>query len=498
VDVVLSHIVKRFGRITACDDISLRLAPGRVHGLVGENGAGKSTLMRLLCGLLSPEAGTVVVDGAPLTRLTPRAAACRGIGMLPQDPLDFPALTVWENFALGGGPMPSRRQAMARLAAACRRLGLDLPAEAPVARLGLAERQQLELARLLDRGTRLLILDEPTTGISPAQRKALFAMLRDFVADGDRLAVLVTHKLAEALALCHEVSVLRQGRLVGHFDAPLDQPAILAAMFGGQAAVSLAEASPARPAGPLDGPALARLDDVTFVDDAAVLEHLDFTARPGEIVGLAGIAGSGQVVFLRGLAGLARAVAGRLTVSGRALAGQGLNRFLAAGIRSLPAARLEQGLFPGLSPLDHLRLAFPGQGRDAAALFRSRCRETFRLTDTPNAPAASLSGGNQQRLLLSLIPDDTVLLLADNPTRGLDAASVAQVWEHFRERSARGTTIIFASEDLDEIQARADRILLFFNRRIVADLPGGTDPNGAARPLGDLLTGLVDSGQVRT
>jgi len=287
--------------------------------------------------------------------------------------------------------------------------------------------------------------------------------------------------------------VLRQGRLVGRFTAPLDRSALLGAMFGAKTAAAMAAQPVSRPARPAEKEPLVRLDDVSFADETVVLDHLDFRAWPGEIIGLGGIAGSGQEVFLRGLAGWARTVAGRLTVAGRALAGKGLAAFLGAGIRSLPAARLEQGLFPGLSPRSHLRLAFPGQGPDLTDLFRSRCVGTFRLTDTPDIPATALSGGNQQRLLLSLIPDDTRLLLADNPTRGLDAASIAQIWDHFRQRAARGTTIVFASEDLDELQARADRILLFFNRAIVADL---ADPAGA--PLGDLLTGLsVGPTQVR-
>ncbi|EHJ48035.1 Monosaccharide-transporting ATPase [Solidesulfovibrio carbinoliphilus subsp. oakridgensis] len=485
-DVVLSRIVKRFGALTANDDVTVTLAAGRIHGILGENGAGKSTLMRVLCGVLAPDAGTITVDGRDYGRLSPETAGRLGIGMLTQDPLDFPPLTVWENFSLGGGPVVPRSQARERLAEACARMGFCLLPDATVSSLTVAERQQLELARLFDRDVRLLILDEPTTGISPAQKEALFDVLRRFVADGDRIVALVTHKLTEARELCDKVYVLRQGRLAGAFDAPLDPPALLSTMFGAETAALAAAAPPPAPAVQTGDAPLVRLSDVVFADEKTVLDSLSLTVRPGEIVGLAGISGGGQEAFLRGLAGIAPAIAGRLEVGGEPLTGRPHERFLAAGIHYLPAARLEEGLFGGLSLLDHVRLAFPDRRREAAAIFRDRCVGRFRLTDTPNAPAASLSGGNQQRLLLSLIPDATRLLLADNPTRGLDAASIAQIWDHFRDRAAAGAAVVFFSEDLDELLAHAGRVIVFYNRAVAAELAAGPFDAGA---VGDLMTG---------
>lgn len=485
-DVVLSRIVKRFGPLAANDDVTVALASGRIHGILGENGAGKSTLMRVLCGVLAPDAGTITVDGRDHDRLTPESASRLGIGMLTQDPLDFPPLAVWENFALGGGPVVARGEARERLAEACGRMGFCLLPDASVSSLTVAERQQLELARLFDRDVRLLILDEPTTGISPAQKEVLFNVLRRFVAQGDRTVALVTHKLAEARELCDRVYVLRQGRLAGAFDAPLDPPAILATMFGAENAALAAAAPPPPPPARAGAAPLVRLADAVFADDKTVLDPVSLAVRSGEIVGLAGISGGGQEAFLRGLAGIAPAVAGTLEAAGQSLAGRPHERFLAAGVHYLPAARLEEGLFGGLTLLDHVRLAFPDHRREAAAIFRDRCVGRFRLTDTPHAKAASLSGGNQQRLLLSLIPDDTKLLLADNPTRGLDAASIAQIWDHFRERAGAGATVIFFSEDLDELLAHAGRILVFYNRAVAADLPATACDAGL---VGDLMTG---------
>lgn len=485
-EVALSHIVKRFGTLVANDDVSLTLRPGTIHGLLGENGAGKSTLMRVLCGQHAPDAGEIIVDGLARARLTPDEAAGLGIGMLPQDPLDFPPLAVWENFALGGGPVLRRAEARARLGAVCQRMGFCLRPDIPVAELTVAERQHLELARLFDRDVRLLILDEPTSGISPAQKETLFAVLRAFVSDGERLVALVTHKLAEAKELCDAVSILRHGRLAGSFAAPFHSQDILTAMFGAEVA-SLAEAAPPPPPKPAAGamPVL-RARDLVIADDKAVLKDVGLDVLPGEIVGLAGISGGGQEALLRGLAGIAPCVAGSLEVAGRPLAGKPATTFLAAGVHYLPAARMEEGLFPGLTLLDHVRLAFPHQRAKAREIFAKRCVGRFRLTNTPDARADSLSGGNQQRLLLSLIPDETTLLLADNPTRGLDAASIAQIWDHFRERAAAGAAVVFFSEDLDELLAHAGRVLVFYNRDMAADLPAASlDPG----KVGDLMTG---------
>jgi len=505
VDVFLSHITKRYGRILANDGVDVALKPGRIHGLLGENGAGKSTLMRVLAGHVMCDDGFIEVDGTRHAGLTPTGAMDLGIGMLSQDPLDFPPLAAWENFTLGGRPR-TRRQARDRLAELSAGLGFSLRPDDPVERFTVAERQQLELTRLMDANVRLLILDEPTTGISPEQKDILFRILREFAADQGRIVILVTHKLAEAQELCHEVLVMRRGRMAGRFESPYDAGLLLETMFGPQAAQAAEEpeiaglaarkavgvcasAQASDRAG--GGPPLAELAEVSFSDEKSALPPVSLTLRPGEVVGVAGVAGGGQELFLRGLTGLARVRGGRFLLGGQDMRGQGVTGLSRAGVHFLPASRMEEGLFPGLSLADHARLGFPAEKGDIRDLFVRRFVERFHVPNQPAAPAASLSGGNQQRLLLSLIPDNTRLLVAESPTRGLDVASCAQVWEHLHALAAQGTAVVFSSEDLDEILARSGRILVFYNRRLAADAPAA---GLTVRDLGRHMTGRTAAG----
>ncbi|MEF3697923.1 ATP-binding cassette domain-containing protein, partial [Desulfolutivibrio sp.] len=497
-DVFLSRITKRYGRILANDGVTVALKPGRIHGLLGENGAGKSTLMRVLAGHVMCDGGFLEVDGVRHVGLTPAGAMALGIGMLSQDPLDFPPLPAWENFTLGGRPR-TRRQARDRLMELSENLGFSLRPDDPVERFTVAERQQLELTRLIDADVRLLILDEPTTGISPEQKDILFRILRDFAANQGRIVILVTHKLPEAEELCHEVLVMRRGRLAGSFTPPYDPGLLLETMFGpeaakaatepeitGEAAVAAIKVREAAP--PREAPALAELADVAFSDEKSALPPVSLSLRPGEVVGVAGVAGGGQELFLRGLAGLARIRSGRYGLGGADMRGRSMAAFSQAGVHFLPASRMEEGLFPGLSLADHARLGFPNERGDIRDLFKRRFVDRFHVPNQPGAPAASLSGGNQQRLLLSLIPDDTRLLVAESPTRGLDVASCAQVWEHLHALAAQGTAVVFSSEDLDEILARSGRILVFYNRRLAADAPAAGQ---TVRGLGRHMTGRI-------
>jgi simple sugar transport system ATP-binding protein len=305
------------------------------------------------------------------------------------------------------------------------------------------------------------------------------------------MVILVTHKLTEAEDLCHEVLVMRRGRLAGRFEPPYDAGTLLETMFGPAAAGGPALAGTADKAAPAgDAPArpghvaVAELHETAFSDEKSTLPPCSLAMRPGEIIGVAGVAGGGQELFLRGLAGLARARQGSFRLGGTQMRGRGLSAFLRAGVHFLPASRLEEGLFPGLSLADHARLGFPNERGDIRNLFSKRFVDRFHVPNQPTARAGSLSGGNQQRRLLSLIPDATRLPVAESPPRGLDVTSTIQVWEHLRGLAARGATVVFSSEDLDEILAQAGRILVFYNRRLVADLPAaGQTVQGLGRHM---------------
>jgi simple sugar transport system ATP-binding protein len=464
--VEFRDIHKYYGRVRANVGINLVLEPGRIYGLLGENGAGKSTLMRILAGHSQPTHGLVLFDGEPAHGLSPSQALATGVGMLYQDPLDFPALRVWENFRLGGVSRDKNSVSL-RLRELQEKFHFRLPPEARVSELTVGERQQLALLRLLDLGVKVLILDEPTTGISVTQKEMLFATMRQLAGDRGRTIVFVTHKLAEVEELCQEVIVLRKGRLVGQLAKPFQPDHLLGLMFGpdqerdgeGQLAQQ-----------PSEEEAL-RLEDVQLVGEKYTLNHISLKVRPGEIVGLAGLEGSGQELLLRGLAGLARVATGRLVLNGQELQSLPYLRFRQAGIHFLPAARLEQGLFPDLSLEEHFQLAFGSEKGGTAEVSVEEGIERFSIQAQPSSSARSLSGGNQQRLLLALIPAKIKLLLLEHPTRGLDHGSGRQVWNHLKQRCSQDTAILFSSADLDEIKAHSNRVLVFYNRQLIADRP---------------------------
>ncbi|AUX42879.1 ABC transporter [Sorangium cellulosum] len=469
--IELERIAKRFGSVRASDDVSLVLQAGAVHGLLGENGAGKSTLLRILGGFLRPDAGRLLFDGRPVALGSPADALAAGVGVLHQEPLDFPSLTVLESF-LVARPRPAgvflpRRAARAELLALAARFGFSVDPDEQVARLTLGERQQIELLRLLSLGVRALLLDEPTTGISAAQQEALFAALRRLKDDG-KAVVLVSHKLSDVEALCDRVTVLRQGKVAGEAEMPAGADRLVALMFG------KALAPPERAPTAAEGTALA-LEDVAFGDHRLDLHLPRLAVRRGEVLGLAGLEGSGQRLLLRLAAGLLRPRRGRVALGGADLTGRPYRAFLRAGAGYLPADRAREGLIPGLTLEEHVALRAPRPGlllhlresRRAA----ERAIEAFRIRGRPETRVELLSGGNQQRTQLSLLPADLRVLLLEHPTRGLDLDSSRWVWEQLLARCQGGTAVLFASSELDELLRYSDRILVFSGGRISRPVP---------------------------
>jgi simple sugar transport system ATP-binding protein len=465
--ITLRDIHKHYGQVRANSGVCMEIAQGSIHGILGENGAGKSTLMKILAGYVRKTRGSVLLDGRAVDYHGPSRAASLGIGMLYQDPLDFPFLSVLENFMMGRSHGISQKEAVNRelLKDLTGYFGFDLNARDAVRDLTVGERQQLEIVRLLAMGVEVLILDEPTTGISSQQREILFEALKK-LADQQKTVLMVSHKLEDVEALCDRVTVLRDGKVAGEMGQPFDTPKLLEWMFGSP------PASPACAGADL-GPVTLAMEQVSASGGRAGLLHCNVRIHEGEVVGLAGLEGSGQGVFLRLAAGLEKPEKGTIRVRREALTGNDYHAFKARGVTFLPTARLEEGLIPGLTITEHFALQQKDGVRvaweESRTLAKNRI-DKFRVVGKPSSKVESLSGGNQQRLLLALMPADPRLLLLENPSRGLDVESARWVWEQLIEYTAKGTSIVFSSSELEEILQVAGRILVFYNGVIVRDV----------------------------
>ena len=487
--IELRHIHKRFGRIHANNDINLSFRSGRIVGILGENGAGKSTLMKILSGYQAMDSGEIVLDGQPVRFATPQTAIEHGIGMLQQDPLDVAAFTVLENFVYGlpGGLFPNWRAARTQLDAACQRFGFDLDPDMPVAQLSIGQRQQLEFARLLAQGVRALILDEPTTGISAEQKTILFDALRELAQRDSLTVMLVSHKLEDVVALCHEVAVLRAGQVVGTLEMPATPAELISLMFGQELAP---QGRPPAYSGP--NPEVLALRDVQLRGRRVTIERLSLRVSAGEIVGLAGLDGSGQELALRASVGLARCYRGKVAVNGQDMTGQPYRNFLRAGAAFGAAGRLEEGLVAGLTLTEHIVLATGSapiiDWERAHSQTATQIRQ-YNVVGQPDNLVENLSGGNQQRLLMALMPSDPLYMALEQPTRGLDVDSARWIWQQLLDRRQRGTAVIFSSPDLDELITYSDRIVVFFAGRAYEITDAGRT---TIDELGHLIGGHFD------
>lgn len=454
--VRIRHLSKSFGTLKANDDISVDFAAGQIHGVLGENGAGKSTLMKLLAGVYAADVGTVTIDTRPVALGTPRQSIAAGIGMVGQDPLDIPVFSVIDNIACGVA-MPALPELMSRYQQLTSELGFTVDATHRIADLTVGQRQQVEIIRLLLAGSQVLILDEPTTGITTDQIAALFTALRR-LADAGKTILFVTHKLDEVVALCDTITVLRGGRMVGEQRAmPVSKSEMIQAMFG-------ESTPPTRMPGARDDGAEVRWEcaGVTIRDQHVAIGPIHHRIQHGRIVALAGLEGSGQRAYLQHLAGLLPAETGRTTFAGDAV--QRHHREVAF----LPADRLREGIVGEMSLYDHvclLRADLVRRGESPLAKTKQLIAE-YEIKAEWDTPLALLSGGNQQRAMLALIPDTVKGILLEHPTRGLDARSAAAVWARLQQRRATGTSVVFFAADLEEVMLYADDIVVFFAGRV--------------------------------
>jgi general nucleoside transport system ATP-binding protein len=463
--VELRNIHKYFGPVHANDNISLTILPGTIQGIVGENGAGKSTLMKVLSGFIQADKGEILLDDQVITIHSPADALKQGIGMLHQDPLDFPPMKVIDNLLLGqeGSLFPQKKEVAAEIKKLADQFGFSIDMNAYVESMTVGERQQLEILRLLWLGAKILILDEPTTGISAYQKEKLFETLTRLASEG-MIVIFVSHKLEEIETLCHRAAVFRGGLLVGEAIQPYHTDDLVRLMFGKPMELGIR-------LGCHNEETVLQIQNLEIDDPRLLIKNVNLSVKAGEVIGLAGMEGSGQRLFLRALGGLLATTRNtKIVVNGHELTNKPYSDFLHNGIAYVPADRMEEGLIPGLTLKDHFILS--GDTRkifidDEDALHRTKVKiSEFNIKGRPNSYVEELSGGNQQRALLALLDEPLNLVLLEHPSRGLDLESTIWLWEKLKERCKFGTAVIFISSDLEQILHYSDRILVFFGGKV--------------------------------
>ena len=471
----LRGISKRFGDLVANDGIDFDVRRGEVHALLGENGAGKTTVMRIAYGLTQADAGEILVDGQPRGIRSPRDAIEAGIGMVTQHFALVRPMTVAENLALGRSRSLRLDLAEARRRAsdASDRFGIRVDPAARVEQLSVGQQQRVEILKALSRDCRILILDEPTAVLVPDEVNALFATLRSLVADGLSV-VFISHKLAEVRSISDRVSVLRRGRLVGTVPGSTDERE-LAGMMVGRPTFGV-ERSTEAPA-PSGEPILRiRGLHATGANELSALSDVSLDVGAGEILGVAGVSGNGQTELVEVLSGMRRPTGGSVAVDDVELAGADPTRMMRARVGRIPEDR-HASLIGDLSVAYNLVLERLDDFRRGGRIDERRVHEhadelirRFDIRARPDDPVATLSGGNIQKVLLArVLSRDPRLVVVSQPTRGLDVGATEYVRSQLLARRAEGAAILLVSEDLDELLALSDRLVVLYEGRIVGE-----------------------------
>jgi ABC-type uncharacterized transport system ATPase subunit len=479
-------LTKRFGSFVANNSVTLTLEPGSVHVLLGENGAGKSTLMNMLYGHLEPDAGDIVVNGVPHPITSPARALELGIGMVHQHFALVPSLTVAQNVALGVEPnriVYSPRTVSRDVRATVERLGWNFDVDRRVEDLPVSARQRVEILKLLHRGARVLLLDEPTALLTPTEIDALLDVIVE-LRDSGAAILLVTHKLKEVERVADRVTVLRSGEVTGSFvGGSLDSQAMARAMTG-RASIPEVRTSGVVPD---DARVVLRVEELTVRGEHGLaVDRLSLTVRQGEIVGIAAVEGNGQHELVQALCGLHAIESGEVRIDGRDVTGARARQLRAAGLAVIPADRREQGLVGDMTLVENysLNAVAAGERRTRLGLLdwpdmRERATRAVNAFDIrPGriaAPAGSLSGGNMQKLVVAReLSAEPSLVVAVSPTWGLDIGAVSDIQERLVALRAAGRAILLSSPDLDEVLALSDRVVVMYRGRPIAEFPRST------------------------
>jgi general nucleoside transport system ATP-binding protein len=498
----LRGITKKFGPVVANDRVDFDLLPGEVHALLGENGAGKSTLMSVLYGLYSPTSGEIRVNDKPVSINSPNDAIDLGIGMVHQHFMFIPVMTIAENIVLGNEPVKSgasrpmgildRRTARKRVQELSDRYGLAVDPDARIEDVSVGMQQRVEILRALYRGARILVLDEPTAVLTVQEISELMEVLNRLKADGTAI-IFISHKLGEVLEIADRVTVLRRGKSMGTVTSAGATEQSLARMVVGRDVIFRVNKEPARPKDPI-----LTVEDLHVLDDRGLeaVRGADFTVRAGEIVAIAGVDGNGQHELVEAITGIRPPVSGRIEVNGVDTTGRGVRVASAAGVAHIAEDRHRVGLVLPFTLAENLGLRGyrkPPLSRrgwlngGAFAALANRLLGAFDVRGgTPDTPASALSGGNQQKLCIAReIDSNPELLVAHQPTRGLDVGAIEFVHSQLIQQRDAGKAVLLVSLESEEVRSLADRIIVIYEGRIVAEFP----PDATEEELGIAMTG---------
>jgi ABC-type uncharacterized transport system ATPase subunit len=479
----LKGVTKRFPGVVANDSVSLVVEDGEIHALLGENGAGKSTLMNVLYGLYRADEGEILLDEEPVRFQSPGDAIAAGLGMVHQHFMLVPVFTVTENIMLGVEStgrfgLLKRGQATRKVQEISNRYGLAVPPDAVVEELPVGVQQRVEIVKALYRDAEVLILDEPTAVLTPQETDELFEVMRSLKAAGKSI-IFITHKLKEVLTIADRITVLHRGRVAGTTTPQETSEAELATMMVGRTVQLRVEKGPAAPAGPV-----LQLVDLTVVDDRGqvAVNGLSLEVESGEIVCVAGVQGNGQTELVEAMMGLRPVVSGTIRLLDRDVTFSTPRAILRSGVGHVPEDRQTDGLILDFSIADNLVLDTFDEPPFARAMVRDRdailhaARQRVEAYDVRTSsvmfPAATLSGGNQQKVIIAREFSRPIkLLVANQPTRGLDVGSIEYIHERIVEKRDQGTAVLIVSVELDEVLALADRIAVMYRGGLVAILP---------------------------